>query len=87
MEMFLRVLYLDADGSDINVATMSDSPSKFETRGFPRDHNAVEGIIEKYKKNLRHPLDLGDVQGEGFAKERRCWSSATVRSPSYGLTS
>lgn len=69
VEMLLPVLHLDAAGFDIDIATVSGNPVKFEMWAFPKEDDAVKGIFEKYKKKLRQPLNLQDVWKDGFTKD------------------
>ena len=66
VEMLLPVLHLDAAGFEIDIATISGDPVKFEIWAFPKEDEAVKGIFEKYKEKLRAPLNLQDVWGRGF---------------------
>ena len=68
-EMLVPMLHLDAAGFDIDIATISGGPVKFEMWAFPQEDEAVKGIFEKYKRKIRHPLNLRDVWGTGFTKE------------------
>lgn len=69
VEMLLPVLHLDAAGFEIDIATVSGDPVKFEMWAFPKDDKAVKDIHEKYKQKLRKPLNLQEVWGKGFTKE------------------
>jgi D-lactate dehydratase / protein deglycase len=69
VEMLLPLLHLDAAGFDIDIATISGDPVKFEMWAFPKEDQAVKDIFEKYKPKLRRPLDLRKVWGEGFTNE------------------
>lgn len=69
VEMLLPVLHLDAAGFEIDIATVSGDPVKFEMWAFPKDDTAVKGIFEKYKEKLRQPLNLQTVWGKGFTKD------------------
>lgn len=69
VEMLLPMIHLDAAGFDIDIATLSGDPVKFEMWAFPQEDEAVKRIYEKYKKKIRNPLNLHDVWGRGFTKE------------------
>lgn len=69
VEMLLPLLHLDAAGFQVDIATISGDPVKFEMWAFPKEDQAVKGIYEKYKKQLRSPLNLRELWGKGFDKE------------------
>ncbi|KAF4915275.1 Protein/nucleic acid deglycase HchA [Colletotrichum viniferum] len=66
VEMLLPMVHLDAAGFDIDIATISGDPVKFEMWAFPKEDEAVKGIYEKYKQKIRNPLNLEEVWGNGF---------------------
>ena len=66
--MLLPLLHLDSAGFEIDIATISGDPVKFEMWAFPKDDQAVKDVFEKYKQKLRKPLNLQTVWGEGFNK-------------------
>lgn len=69
VETLLPMIHLDAAGFDIDIATISGDPVKFEMWAFPKEDEAVKSIYEKYKAKIRNPLNLSDVWGRGFTKE------------------
>lgn len=69
VEMLLPMVHLDAAGFDIDIATLSGDPVKFEMWAFPQKDTAVKQIFDKYKEKLRSPLNLHDVWGRGFTKD------------------
>lgn len=69
VEMLLPMLHLDAAGFDIDIATVSGDPVKFEMWAFPKEDEAVKAIYEKYNKKIRSPLSLESVWGNGFGKD------------------
>ncbi|KAM0697028.1 hypothetical protein Q7P36_003099 [Cladosporium allicinum] len=69
VEMLLPMLHLDAAGFEIDIATVSGNPVKFEMWAFPQEDAAVKGIYEKYKQKIRHPLNLSEVWGNGFTEQ------------------
>lgn len=69
VEMLLPMLHLDAAGFDIDIATLSGEPVKFEVWAFPKEDQAVKDIYEKYKAKIRSPLNLSEVWGTGFTPE------------------
>ncbi|ETS61588.1 hypothetical protein PaG_04343 [Moesziomyces aphidis] len=68
VEMLLPLLHLDLAGFDVDIATPSGDPVKFEVWAFPTEDDAVKGIYEKYAEKLRSPLSLEKVWGSGFDK-------------------
>lgn len=68
VEMLLPMVHLDAAGFDIDIATLSGDPVKFEMWAFPQEDKAVKQIYEKYKQKIRSPLNLHDVWGKGFTQ-------------------
>lgn len=68
-ETLLPMLHLDAAGFDIDIATISGDPAKFEMWAFPQEDEAVKGIFNKYKEKIRSPLNLQEVWDKGFTKE------------------
>lgn len=69
VEMLLPMVHLDAAGFDIDIATISGDPVKFEMWAFPKEDEAVKGIYEKYKQKIRKPLNLEKVWGNGFSTD------------------
>ena len=69
VEMLLPLLHLDSAGFEIDIATISGDPVKFEMWAFPKEDEAVKHIFEKYKEKLRSPLDLQTVWGKGFTQD------------------
>ncbi|CAO1633475.1 unnamed protein product [Parajaminaea phylloscopi] len=69
VELLLPLLHLDAAGFDVDVATISGAPVKFEMWAFPSEDQAVKDIHNKYREKLRSPLDLQEVWGKGFTAE------------------
>lgn len=69
VEMLLPMVHLDAAGFDIDIATLSGDPVKFEMWAFPQEDEAVKTIYKKYKEKIRNPLNLQEVWGKGFNKE------------------
>ncbi|KAK8143796.1 hypothetical protein G3M48_006738 [Beauveria asiatica] len=71
VELLLPLLHLDAAGFDVDVATLSGEPVKFEVWAFPSEDDAVKTIYKKYEQKLRSPLNLEELWGggAGFGKE------------------
>ncbi|OAA40238.1 ThiJ/PfpI domain-containing protein [Cordyceps fumosorosea ARSEF 2679] len=71
VELLLPLLHLDAAGFDVDVATLSGDPVKFEVWAFPQEDDAVKRIHQKYADKLRAPLNLQEIwskdgNGSGF---------------------
>ncbi|KAJ6788037.1 hypothetical protein PWT90_09789 [Aphanocladium album] len=58
VELLLPLLHLDAAGFDVDVATLSGDPVKFEVWAFPQEDDAIKKIHKKYEDKLRSPLNL-----------------------------
>ncbi|GBR27764.1 protease/amidase [Komagataeibacter oboediens DSM 11826] len=69
VEMLLPLYHLDAAGFEIDIATISGDPVKFEWWAFPHEDEAVKSIYKKYEKQLKTPKKLADVTGEGLTAE------------------
>ena len=69
VEMLLPLLHLDSAGFEVDIATVSGDPVKFEMWAFPAEDQAVRDTFEKYKEKLRKPLNLQTVWGDGFDKD------------------
>lgn len=69
VELLLPLLHLDAAGFEVDIATTSGDPVKFEVWAFPTEDDAIKRIYEKYAEKLRSPLSLETVWGNGFTKE------------------
>lgn len=70
VEMLLPMIHLDAAGFDIDIATLSGDPVKFEMWAFPNEDKSVKAIYEKYKEKIRSPLNLDNVWGnKGFTQD------------------
>lgn len=70
VEMLLPMVHLDAAGFDIDIATLSGDPVKFEVWAYPNEDEAVKKIYAKYENKIRSPLNLQDLWGKGgFASD------------------
>lgn len=69
--MLLPLLHLDKAGFEIDIATISGDPVKFEMWAFPEQDQAVKDVFAKYKTKLRKPLNLRTLWDErgGFDKD------------------
>ena len=61
VETLLPMLHIHEAGFDIDVATLSGNPAKFEMWAMPGEDEAVKGIFETYLPRLQKPLKLADV--------------------------
>lgn len=69
VETLLPMIHLDAAGFEIDIATLSGDPVKFEMWAFPHEDQAVKEIYEKYKSKIRKPLNLLGLWGNGFNQQ------------------
>ena len=69
VEMLLPMYHLDAAGFEIDIATISGDPVKFEWWAFPHEDEAVRSIYKKYEKQFKAPKKLADVTGGGLTAE------------------
>ena len=61
VETLLPMIHLDRAGFDIDVATLSGNPVKFEYWAMPREDKAVMGFFAQYRDKFRRPLKLADI--------------------------
>lgn len=69
VEMLLPMVHLDAAGFEIDIATLSGDPVKFEVWAFPKEDDAVNAIYKKYENKIRSPLNLQDLWANGFTTD------------------
>ncbi|OQE16171.1 hypothetical protein PENSTE_c025G05403 [Penicillium steckii] len=69
VETLLPMVHLDAAGFEIDIATLSGDPVKFEMWAFPNEDQAVKEIYEKYQSKIRKTLNLLDIWGNGFNQQ------------------
>jgi molecular chaperone Hsp31 and glyoxalase 3 len=69
LELLLPLKHLAAAGFDIDIATISGDPVKFEQWAFPTEDEQVKAIYNDFKEKFRSPLSLQDVWGDGFTSE------------------
>ncbi|MCW4354533.1 protein deglycase HchA [Hoyosella sp. YIM 151337] len=61
VETLLPVLHLEAAGYDVEVATSSGNPVKYEFWAFPAEDEAVRGIYERLRPKTENPKKLSTV--------------------------
>ncbi len=61
VETMLPMMHLDAAGFDIEVATLSGNPVKFEFWAMPAEDEAVAAFYQRYLPRFRDPKKLADV--------------------------
>ncbi len=61
VETMLPMMHLDAAGFDIDVATLSGNPVKFELWAMPAEDEAVAAFYQRYLPRFRDPKKLADV--------------------------
>ena len=69
VETLLPMLHLHEAGFEIDVATLSGNPAKFEMWAMPKDDEAVAGIFQTYLPKLQQPLKLADVLAQVAAPD------------------
>lgn len=87
VEMLLPMYHLDAAGFEIEVATISGDPVKFEWWAFPHEDEAVKATYKKYEKQLKQPRRLADVIGEGFTAAPPISASSSPAVTAYSTVS
>lgn len=63
VETLLPMYHLHKAGFEIDVATLSGNPVKFEWWAFPREDREIGALYERYQSHFRQPLHLDDVAG------------------------
>ncbi|MFV2029022.1 glyoxalase III HchA [Neisseria sp. S1] len=61
VETLLPMLHIHEAGFEIEVATLSGNPVKFEMWAMPKEDQAVAGIFETYLPKLQKPHKLADI--------------------------
>ncbi|BCX78698.1 glyoxalase III HchA [Campylobacter sp. 19-13652] len=61
VETLVPLLHLVEAGFEVDFATISGAPVKFEFWAMPSDDEAVKGLFERYKKELKSPLKLSEI--------------------------
>ncbi|KAF3361312.1 hypothetical protein VdG1_00921 [Verticillium dahliae VDG1] len=64
VEMLLPMLHMDAAGFDIDIATLSGEPVKFEMWAFPKEDKAVQAIYDNMLA-----ADVGKPAGSRYIYE------------------
>lgn len=63
VETLLPMMHLDRTGFEIEVATVSGNPVKFEHWAMPAEDEAVHRAYERFEPQFRRPRRLADVLG------------------------
>ncbi|WJR31815.1 protein deglycase HchA [Mycobacteroides immunogenum] len=61
LELLLPLLHFDAAGFEVDIATISGNPVKFELWAFPAEDAAVKAGFEKFLPKFKQPLNLSEV--------------------------
>lgn len=61
IETLLPMIHMAKAGFEIDVATLSGNPVKFELWAMPRQDEAVQGFYRDYLPKFKKPLKLADV--------------------------
>lgn len=61
VETLLPMYHLDQAGFQIDIATLSGNPVKFEWWAFPSEDAKVAALYQKYEQQFRQPQVLADV--------------------------
>ncbi|MDR4459329.1 MAG: protein deglycase HchA [Nitrospirales bacterium] len=61
VETLVPMLHIDKAGFEIDVATVSGNPVKFEMWAMPREDHAVRAAYEKYLPQFKEPKRLSHV--------------------------
>ncbi len=69
VETLLPMIHLDRAGFDIDVATLSGNPVKFEYWAMPREDEEVVGVFEKYRDRFKQPHKLADLIGTALGPD------------------
>lgn len=69
VETLVPVLHLEAAGYEIEVATSSGNPMKYEFWAFPSDDDAVHGAYERLRAKTESPKKLSSVIADELGPE------------------
>ncbi len=69
VETLVPVLHLEAAGYEIEVATSSGNPLKYEFWAFPGEDEAVQGAYERLRPKTEQPRKLSTVLAEELGED------------------
>lgn len=69
VETLVPVLHLEAAGYEIEVATSSGNPLKYEFWAFPGEDEAVQGAYERLRPKTEQPKKLSTVLAEELGED------------------
>lgn len=69
VETLLPMIHLVRAGFEIDVATVSGNPVKFEYWAMPREDEAVKDFFASYAERFDKPLKLADVVASGLSPD------------------
>ncbi len=69
VETLLPMIHLDRAGFDIDVATVSGNPVKFEYWAMPREDAAVTGFFDRYRDRFKQPHRLADLVERALGRD------------------
>lgn len=64
VETLLPMLHINKAGFELEVATLSGNPVKFEMWAMPKEDEAVKTIYEQYLPKFKKPKKLADILAE-----------------------
>lgn len=64
VETLLPMLHIHEAGFELEIATLSGNPVKFEMWAMPQEDEAVKGIYEQYLAKFKQPKKLEDILSE-----------------------
>lgn len=68
VETLLPMLHMDEAGFEIEVATLSGNPVKFEMWAMPEEDESVMGIYNKYMDKIENPHKLADMLADAVSE-------------------
>lgn len=66
VEALLPIMHIVAAGYDVDIATVTGAPAKFEWWAFPGEDDAVKSAWESLRLQFKAPKNLADVVAEGL---------------------
>lgn len=69
VETLLPMLHIDRAGFEIDMATLSGNPVKFEMWAMPEKDEAVAEVFQKYLPKIQKPQKLADIIDAVTAKD------------------